>query len=143
MATLALPVTVVTATMAPAANAGSFLTCAKLKGSESTSVTVSKCAVPKADKKTFKSLAATNAAALATGGTLTWASSGDKVTVSAPTLGAAPAGACPAKDTGETATGTVVVGDGVVTHNGDPFKTTVCISKSGKISAAKGTVVEL
>jgi len=138
-----VPVSIATVTLAPAANAGVSLTCAKLSGTETGSVTVKKCAVPKADKKTFKSLAATNAAALATGGTLTWASSGDKVTVSAPTLGAAPAGACPAKDPGENATGTVVGGDGVVTHNGDPFKTTVCISKSGKISAAKGTVVEL
>jgi len=141
--TVAVPVSIATVTLAPAANAGVSLTCAKLKGTESGAVSVFKCAVPKADKKTFKKLTASNATALATGGTLTWTSSGDHVTVGTPTLSSGPAGACPSKDTAETATGTVVVGDGVVTHNGDTFKTTVCISSKGKISNAKGTVVDL
>ncbi len=141
--TVAVPVGVATVVLAPASNAAVSLTCAKLKGSESGSVSVSKCAVPKADKKTFKTLSAQNATALATGGTLTWSSSGAHVTISAPHLTSGPAGACPSKDTTETATGTVAVGDGVVTHNGDTFKTTVCITSKGKIKNAKGTVVEL
>ena len=141
--TVAVPVGIATVTLAPAASAHVSLTCAKLSGSESGSVTVKKCAVSKADKKLYKSLTAANATALATGGTLTWESSGKHVTVGAPTLSSGPAGACPSKDTTETATGTVVSGDGVVTHNGDTFKTTVCITSSGKIKNAKGTVIEL
>lgn len=141
--TLAVPVGIATVTLAPAANAGVSLTCAKLSGTETGSVTVKKCSVPKADKKLFKSLTAANATALATGGTLTWSSSGDHVTVGAPTLTSGPAGACPSKDTTDTATGTVTIGDGVVTHSGDTFKTTVCIASNGKIKNAKGTVIEL
>jgi len=143
LATLAVPVGIATVTLAPAAGATVSLTCAKLSGSETGSVTVKKCSVPKADKKTFKSLLAANATALATGGTLTWSSSGDHVTVGTPTLSSAPPGTCPSKDTAEVATGTVTVGDGVVTHNGDTFKTTVCIASNGKLKNAKGTVVDL
>jgi|GEM_PF-1927777 len=141
--TVAVPVSIATVTLAPAANAAVSLTCAKLSGTETGSVTVKKCSVPKADKKTFKALTAANATALATGGTLTWSSSGDHVTVGSPTLSSGPAGACPSNDTTETATGTVISGDGVVTHSGDTFKTTVCITSKGKIKNAKGTVIDL
>ena len=143
LAMVAVPVGIATVTAAAPAGAAVSLTCTKLSGSETGSVTVKKCSVPKADKKTFKSLTAANATALATGGTLTWASSGDHVTVGTPVLTSAPPGTCPSKDTAEVATGTVTVGDGVVTHNGDTFKTTVCIAKSGKLKNAKGTVVDL
>jgi hypothetical protein len=143
LTTVALPISVAVVVAAPAANAGVSLTCAKIKGSETGSVTVLKCSVSKADKKTYKEATVSNAAALVAGGTLHWSSSGATTIVSAPTLSTPPAGTCSAKDTAERATGSVTGGSSAVTHAGDTFKATVCISKSGKISEAKGVPVDL
>lgn len=141
--TVAVPTSIAVVALAPPAVAGVSLTCAKFSGSETGAVTVKKCAVSKADKKTYKSLGATNAGALANGGTLKWSSSGTTTVVGKPALTSAPAGACSSKDTGEVATGKVTGGTSAVTHAGDTFKVTVCISNSGKIKNAKGTVIEL
>jgi hypothetical protein len=67
LTTVALPISVAVVVAAPAANAGVSLTCAKIKGSETGSVTVLKCSVSKADKKTYKEATAAHASALITG----------------------------------------------------------------------------
>lgn len=143
LTTVALPISVAVVVSAPAANAASSLTCAKIKGTETGAVTVLKCSVTKADKKTYKEATAAHASALITGGSLVWSSSGTTTTVSAPTLSTPPAGTCSAKDTAERATGTVTGGTSAVTHAGDTFKATVCISSKGKITEAKGVPVQL
>lgn len=143
LATVAVPTSIAVVTLAPAASAGVSLTCAKLSGSESGSVTTKKCSVTKADKKTYKELTAPNATALEAGGTLKWSSSGTTTVISKPTLTNAPAGACPSKDSGIIATGTVTGGTSAVTHSGDTFRAEVCISSKGKLKNAKGTVVDL
>jgi len=149
LATMAVPVGIVTLTMAPAANASSSITCTKLKGTETGVVTVSKCSVPSADKKTYKSLGG-SAVQLATGGSLSWTSSGATTIVSAPTL-STPSGGCKATKPGKAptqtetlATGTVTGGTSAVTHVGDTYRIELCITiKNGKLSLVKGTVVSL
>ena len=142
LGTLAVPTSIVVIAQASPANTAVSLTCAKLKGTENGSVTVKKCSVPKADKKLYKSVTAPHAIQLATGGTLTWSSSGKTTTVGAPTL-SSPTGNCKAKDTEELATGRVTGGTSAVTHAGDTFRAEVCIASNGKITLAKGTVVDL
>jgi hypothetical protein len=142
VATVALPTSIAVVAAAPQAGATVTLTCAKLKGTTNGPVTASKCAVSKADKKLYKKLTAPSAISLATGGTLTWSSSGQTVTIGSPALSSG-SGHCPSKDTEEIATGTVTGGTSAVTHAGDSFRVDVCISSKGKISNAKGTVVDL
>jgi hypothetical protein len=142
LGTLAVPTSIAVIAQASPASAAVSLTCAKLKGSESGPVTVKKCSVPKADKKLYKSAGAPSALALASGGTLTWSSSGKTTTFSAPTL-SSPTGNCKAKDTEELAVGRVTGGTSAVTHAGDTFRAEVCIASNGKITLAKGTVVDL
>ena len=149
LATLAVPVAIATVTLAPAANAGSSLTCTKLKGTETGTVTVSKCSVVSADKKTYKSLSG-SALNLATGGTLTWTSSGATTIVGPPTL-STPTGGCKATKPGKAptqtetlATGTVTGGTSAVTHAGDTYRIEICITtKNGKLALVKGTSVSL
>jgi len=138
----AIPTSIAVVAMAPAAQAASSVTCKKVTGTISGNITIKTCSVAKADKKTYKSLTG-SAVQLATGGTLTWSSSGASITISAPTLSTPPPGTCKPKDTAETATGTVTAGDGVVAQTGDTFSATVCYTSSGKLSLAKGTVVGL
>ena len=142
LATVVVPASIVVLAQAAPANAAVSLTCTKLKGTETGSVTVKKCSVSKADKKLYKSVTAPHALDLATGGTLTWSSSGTTTTVGAPTL-TSPSGNCPTKDSEELAVGRVTGGTSAVTHAGDTFRAEVCITSSGKITLAKGTVVDL
>ncbi len=142
VATVAVPSSIALVTQAPPAFASVSLTCAKLKGTTSGPVVVKKCSVSKANKKLYKTLTAPSAISLATGGTLTWSSSGQTVTVGSPAL-SSPTGNCKPKDTEELATGTVTGGTSTVTHAGDSFRAEVCITSKGKISLAKGTVVSL
>jgi len=142
VASVALPTSIAVVTAAPQAGAAVSLTCAKLKGTTNGPVSAFKCSVSKADKKLYKKLTAPSAISLATGGTLTWSSSGQTVTIGSPTLSGA-SGHCPSKDTEEIATGTVTGGSSTITHAGDSFRVDVCISSKGKVSNAKGTVVDL
>ncbi len=142
VATVAVPTSIALVVTSPPAFAGVSLTCTKLKGTTNGPVTVKKCSVTKADKTLYKTLTASSAIDLATGGTLTWSSSGQTVTVGSPTL-TSPSGNCPAKDSEELAQGTVTGGSSTITHAGDTFRAEVCISSKGKISLAKGTVVDL
>jgi hypothetical protein len=139
---MAVPASIALVAQAPPAFAGVSLTCAKLKGTTNGPVVAKKCSVSKANKKLFKTLTAPTAIDLAAGGTLTWSSSGETVTIGAPVL-TTPKGNCPTKDSEELATGTVTGGTSTVTHAGDTFRAEVCITSKGKISLAKGTVVDL
>jgi len=146
----AVPASIAVVAMAPAAQAASSGSCAKVKGSVAAGLVFSKCTpVPKADKQTYKALTATNIASLATGGTLTW-SGGATVTFGLPTLVTPPTNPCkgPSKklpqDTIEHAVGTVTTGDGVVSQTGDSFSITICISaKNGKIYFPPGANLTL
>lgn len=142
LATMAVPTTIAVVALSSPATAAVSLTCKKLTGSTNGPVTAKKCSVIKADKKLYKTLSAPSAIDLATGGTLTWSSSGTTTVVGAPTL-SSPTGNCPKKDTEELAVGTVTGGSSAVTHAGDTFQAEVCISPAGKIKLAKGTVVDL
>ena len=142
VATMAIPTSIAVTTLAPQAGAAVSLTCAKLKGTTNGPVTASKCSVSKADRKLFKKLTAPSAISLATGGTLTWSSSGETVTIGSPNL-VSGSGGCPPKDTEEIATGTVTGGTSTVTNAGDTFRADVCIAGNGKVKNAKGTVIDL
>jgi hypothetical protein len=142
VAALAVPTSLAVVTLAPQAGATVSLTCAKLKGTTNGPVTATKCSVSKADKKLFKNLTAPSAISLATGGTLTWSSSGETVTIGTPSL-VSGSGGCPKKDTEEIATGVVTGGSSTVTNAGDTFRADVCIAGNGKIKNAKGSVIDL
>jgi hypothetical protein len=142
VATVAVPSSIAVVALAPPATAAVSLTCTKLSGSVSGPVTVKKCSVVKADKKLYKTLTATSGIDLASGGTLTWSSSGTTTVIGAPTV-TSPTGNCPTKDSEELATGTVTGGSSAVTHAGDTFRAEVCITSKNKIKLAKGTVVDL
>jgi len=142
VATMAVPTSIAVTTLAPQAGAAVSLTCAKLKGTTNGPVSASKCSVSKTDKKLFKTLTAPSAISLAGGGTLTWSSSGETVTIGSSSLTSG-SGGCPKKDTEEIATGTVTGGTSTVTNAGDTFRVDVCIAGNGKIKNAKGTVVDL
>ncbi len=137
----AVPATVLAVSGAAPASAASSLTCPKLKVAAGGVVTISKCAVPKADKKIDKKLTG-NVGALESGGTLTWVPSGQTVVIGPPQITTlSPAGICPNK-TGEAAflaTGPVTGGTSTVTSSTDSYSATVCLSGKGKISLAKGT----
>jgi hypothetical protein len=144
VATVAVPTSIAAVQLAPQAGAASGLTCAKLKGTVNGSITASKCSVSKAQRKLYKSLTAPQAISLATGGTLTWSSSGETVTIGSPNLSSTGGAGCKPKNTEEIATGTVTGGTSKVTQAGDPFRADVCINnKNSKITLAKGTVVNL
>lgn len=141
-ATVAVPTSIAVVSMAPQAGATVSLTCAKLKGTTNGPVSASKCTVSKAQRKLYKTLTAPSAISLATGGTLTWASSGETVTIGPSTLSSG-SGGCKPKDTEEIATGTVTGGTSKVTNAGDTFYADVCIDSKGHIKNAKGTVISL
>ncbi len=138
---LAVPTTVVALSGAVPASAASSLTCPKLKVAAGGVVTISKCAVPSADKKIDKKLTG-NVGALESGGTLTWTPSNQTIVIGAPGITTLnPAGICPNK-AGEAAflaTGPVTGGTSTVTSTTDTYSATVCLSAKGKISLAKGT----
>ena len=142
VATMAVPTSIAATTLAPQAGAAVSLTCAKLKGTTTGPVSASKCSVSKADKKLFKTLTAPSAISLATGGTLTWTSSGETVNIGSPNL-VSGSGGCPTKDTEEIATGTVTGGTSTVTNAGDTFRADVCIAGNGNVKNAKGSVIDL
>jgi len=138
LAMVAVPVGVATVTLAPAANATSSITCAKLGGSISGTITIKKCS-PK--NKLYKSLSGT-ATLLAGGGALTWAPGGQTTIVSAPSTTSPGQGACKKGNAEYISTGTVTGGTSTYTHVGDTFHSETCVAtKGGKISLLKGTVL--
>jgi hypothetical protein len=141
VAAAAIPASVVIVGTSTPAFASYSLTCAKMSGTDTGTVTISKCDVPKADKKTYKS-ASGAAAALESGGTITWSSSGATTTIAKPTLSSGP-GTCKKGDTEVTATGPVTGGTSTVTSSSDTFYAEVCVASNGALSLVKGTDAEL
>lgn len=140
LTTVAVPASVATVTLAAPAGAASGLTCGKLSGSYTATVTFKKCIVPKADKKLDKSLAG-DGSVLVGGGALTWSPSGDTTIVGTPTATSPGQGSCPNKWTEEDVTFTVTGGTSTLTQAGDTGVSRVCIDlKNFKIKLVKGTV---
>jgi hypothetical protein len=118
------------------------LVCTKVSGSDKSTVTISGCAVPKADAKTYAS-ASGKASALAKGGTITWSTS-KKTTVLK--LKVTSSTGCAAGDLTEKATGSVTGGTAstAVTSTGQPVSLTVCVnSASGAITLKPGTKADI
>jgi len=140
--------------LAPAAHANAGITCNKIKGSASSSVSVSSCKPEtKATKPSFKTLTASSAVTLATGGTLQW-NGGATVTLGQPTFTVyggngnppIPQGACPKKGSQNeyVATAPVVAGDGTVAMTGDTFGPAyICTDKKGHFYLSPGTKIPI
>ena len=130
--------------------AASGITCKSLKGTISGKITIGKCtpAPAGAAAKGYKSASAL-ATSLATGGTLTWSSSGATTTVSLSTTTPTPAqGGCKKGYTEFDATGTVTAASttGVgIPAVGDTTTARACVdlTKTGKITLVKGTAFSL
>ena len=124
--------------------ASSSLSCKKMTGNASSTVTISKCTpLTKAEKKLYKS-ASGNSVARETGGTITWSSSGNTTTIGKPTVTSPGQGRCKKGNDEEDATGTVTGGTAAVTNAGDTFSADVCVNTStGAIVLVKGTTADL
>jgi hypothetical protein len=135
---VALPASVVAVSFSsPASAATSSVSCKKLTGNIASTVTISKC---KPKSKTNKSASAP-ATSLASGGTITWASSGQTTTV---TLSVNQSGtACPKGDSEYIVTGSVTGGTSTYTHSGDAVNGEACLTSSGNLSLVKKTVITL
>ncbi len=142
-AALAVPTSVAVVGGSAPAFAASSITCGSVKGTITGSVAISKCLpLTKAQKKTDKSASAP-AASLATGGTLTWTSSG-LTTVTSLSVASPGQGVCAAGSSEYDASGTVTGGNSDITHVGDTVSVKACVkSKGGKISLAPGTRASL
>jgi len=135
---LSIPTAVAVAGSSAPAWAASGITCSSAKGTASSTLTIGKCSPEtKAQKKTDKSASAP-AVSLATGGTLTWSSSG-LTTIFSVTVTSPGQGGCKPKNTEEDANGTVTGGTSDLTHVGDTVSGRACVSSKGKISLVKGT----
>ncbi len=138
LAMMAVPVGVATVTLVPAANAASSISCGKLSGTVTGTITIKKCS-PK--NKSYKSLSGT-ATLLAGGGALTWSPGGQTTIVSAPSTTSPGQGACKKNNTEYISTGTVTGGTSTYTHVGDTFHSETCVSTTNsKIALLKGTTL--
>jgi cysteine sulfinate desulfinase/cysteine desulfurase-like protein len=117
------------------------LVCSKVSGTDTSTVTISSCAVPKADAKLYAS-ASGKASSLEKGGTITWTSS-KKTTVLKLTVKSSTG--CAVGDLTEKATGSVTGGTAstAITSKGQAVSLTVCINKSGAISLKPGTKADI
>jgi hypothetical protein len=139
---LSVPASVALVGSSSPAFASSSLTCKSMTGKITTTVTISKCNVPKGDAKTYAK-ASGKASALAVGGTLTWSSSKATTVIGKPTVTSPGQGRCASGSTEEDATGSVTGGTAVVTKTGDTFAADVCISSAGAITLVPGTTASL
>ncbi len=128
--------------------ASSSLTCTKLGGNFNTSITIKKCSVPSADKKTYKS-ASVVVATLASGGTFRWSSSGATTTLFPASITSPGRGRCGPYDTEQDITALVSGGTSVVTNGDDTFAADVCVYNArgshpgGMTKLVKGTTVSI
>ena len=132
---LSVPASVaVIGTSAPAW-AASSVSCGKLTGTVTGTITIGKC-TPKS--KVNKSASA-SAAALTAGGTLTWSSSGGTTTVTM-TVTSPGQGGCKKGYSEFDANGHVTGGTSTYTHVGDVTSTRACVNvAANKIALLKGT----
>jgi hypothetical protein len=137
-AAIAVPSATVLAVSGSAEGAATHsIACSGLSGTETGTVTVSKCLPAKAGYTSVKG----TSTKLATGGTLTW-NNGKTTIVGKPKLNLT-GKACPKGDTEDTATGSVTGGTAANTKKGDTFSASVCITKTGAISILKNSKVDL
>jgi hypothetical protein len=118
------------------------LVCSKVSGSDKSNVTISECAVPKADAKTYAS-ASGKASSLEKGGTITWTSS-KKTTVLKLTVKSSTG--CAAGNLTEKATGSVTGGTAstAITSKGQPVSLTVCVNTAtGAITLKPNTKADI
>ena len=115
-------------TSAPAF-ASSLLACAKVSGRFDATITIRKCTVPVADRKTYGT-ASVVVSTLAGGGTLTWSRSGATTTLGPATMSSPGRGRCGVFDTEHDITAIVTGGTSTVTGRGDTFSADVCVFKS-------------
>jgi hypothetical protein len=136
---LALP-TAVAFGVTSSASASSSVTCKKVSGVITGTITIKSCKPKNAADKTLSG----NAGLLAGGGTLTWAPSGDTTVVSSITTTSPGQGACKTGSTEFDSTGTVTGGTSTYTIVGDTLSSRTCVStKTNKISLVKGTTLTL
>ena len=138
---MSIPASVAVVATSTSAFAASTTTCAKVKGTSTGTVALSKCVVPKVDKKTYHALTASSAA-LANGATATW-TGGATVTVAKPVL--TPGTHCAVGNTDLIATSSVTAStsDPAVVKVGDTVSLHVCVNAKGKISLAPGSNVQI
>jgi hypothetical protein len=140
---LSVPASVAVVGNSSPAFASSSLTCKSMTGTITTTVTISKCNVPRGDGKTYAK-ATGKASSLAVGGTLTWSSSKKTTIIGKPTVTSPGQGRCASGSTEEDATGSVTGGTAVVTKAGDTFAADVCLNNStGALSLVPGTTASL
>ncbi|HXQ61242.1 MAG TPA: IPT/TIG domain-containing protein [Acidimicrobiales bacterium] len=108
----------------------SSVQCAKLTGSATGTMTISKCTPKVAGNK--------SATATAFGSTVTWKSSG-QTTDESNGMSSPGQGACAAGSTEEDISGNVTGGTSTYTAVGDVVSAQICVSSSGKLSLVKGT----
>lgn len=137
VATVIVPSAVAIATLAPSAGAASGTTCATAKGTVSGAITFKKCSFMSGKDKANKSLSGSTSA-LAHGGTLTWAPSGQTTITGAPSFTSPGQGSCRRKTTEFIAHATVVGGTSPHTQLGDTLSARVCL-KGTKFSLLKGS----
>jgi hypothetical protein len=140
---MSIPASVATVGFAGPAFAASGVTCTGLKGTDSSTVTISKC-TPSGGKG-YKS-ASGAAASLATGGTITWKSSSATTTIGDTSTSSPGQGGCKKKSTEYDFTGKVTAasttGTGIPAV-GDSVSARACVTSAGKLSLVKGTVMAL
>jgi hypothetical protein len=141
---LSIPASVATVAVAGPAFAGTGITCTGLKGTITTTVTISKC-TPSGGKG-YKTASAP-ATDLATGGNITWKSSGATTTIGDASYSGGTQGSCKKGNDEYMFTGTVTAasttGTGIPAV-GDAVSATACVeTKNGKITLLKGTKMDL
>lgn len=148
LAALATPASLFVVSATPAgATTPASLVCKKITGNAGGKVTISQCNVPTADKLTYASASAPKGIALATGGTLTWASSKKTTKFSISNYVAAGTKCATVPNTGEVvATGKVTGGTAstAVTKLGQVVSVSICLNKTTlAISIAPGTTAKI
>jgi hypothetical protein len=141
---ISVPATVATLGMASGqAFATSSVSCTGLKGTATGTITISKCSP--SGGKGYKTASGASAS-LATGGNITWKSSGATTTIGDTSVSSPGQGSCAKKDTQYDYTGTVTAastsGTGIP-KVGDSVSGDVCLTSSGKITLVKGTTLDL
>jgi hypothetical protein len=123
--------------------ASSSVSCTGLKGTETGTITISKCSP--SGGKGYKSASGASVS-LATGGNITWSNSGATTTIGDTNVSSPGQGSCPKKQTEYEYTGTVTAastsGTGIPKVN-DSVSGEVCVASSGKITLVKGTTLDL
>ncbi len=142
-ATITIPASVATMSMAGPAFASSGVTCTSLKGSDSGTVTIGKCSP--SGGKGYKT-ASGAAVSLATGGTITWKSSKATTTIgdtstSSPGQGGCKKGSTEYDFSGQV-TGASTSGVGIPAV-GDAVSARACVSSKGALTLVKGTSMDL